>query len=757
MSISRETNLGFRQSHAFVIGIDKYPFLSDLGNAVRDAISIACRLKVLQGFENVLLMTDVNKEAIDFLLRWFKKEIDWDTLSAEDKAIFTDTSKVSWLKLKTDLTPLENERIEDWPKVALDWSEEGISELYRVPFSPVEILNDSLENAPLLAEANKKRDSLLFYYAGHGFAGEINDGPVGYLGPSDTNMVDNLLPMHEVYTALSALNCTHSLLILDCCFAGKFRFTNNSRSGRLPVPVPLYERRFERYKASMAWQVLLSSGADQTAADSLPLIGTRSKSTHSPNSPFAKALMDALEGKADIPSSINHGRNQGDGIITATEIYYYVWDQVERETSGIKVQHPGLFPMKQHRAGEFIFVHPKGIDKKQFADNPLNNPYKGLKSYSTEKTDQELFFGRKRVVKEILKKLEQVSVLFITAASGAGKSSVIKAGVYPKLKAQLDRELIILRPSELIEHAPISTEATDANPPPSQFDILKTRLANDKPYLFLIDQYEEIFTLAETTDLQTKISQLLDVVTIAKQKAIFTLRSDFEWQIKKSKLKGYWETQRIYRLPPMDLDELRAAITGPAWWAMYDFKDDRTTKENDQGEALINLILEEVANAPGALPLLSFTMQAFYKMARDNFEEKRDKTRQLVLADYQKVLKGVDGALSTIASKVYEQFSDAEKKIMQKLFIRMVNLYDNSFTRRRVFYTEIAAVAAEVNNLSLYELDFPKNHDLVKGVIDKLEEAFLVVQDKDKDGNNFVEPAHDSLINHWDTGRAWLD
>jgi len=55
MPISRNKELGFTKSHAFVIGIDDYPILkSPLENAVNDAEKIAMRLKILQGFDNVL-------------------------------------------------------------------------------------------------------------------------------------------------------------------------------------------------------------------------------------------------------------------------------------------------------------------------------------------------------------------------------------------------------------------------------------------------------------------------------------------------------------------------------------------------------------------------------------------------------------------------------------------------------------------------------------------------------------------------------
>ena len=86
--------------------------------------------------------------------------------------------------------------------------------------------------------------------------------------------------------------------------------------------------------------------------------------------------------------------------------------------------------------------------------------------------------------------------------------------------------------------------------------------------------------------------------------------------MRKSALAAYWNTSHIYRLAAMDLDELRTALILPAWYAMRVFQDYTEQQDVDKGEALINEILQEVTNAPGALPLLSFTMHEFYELAR---------------------------------------------------------------------------------------------------------------------------------------------
>ena len=94
----------------------------------------------------------------------------------------------------------EQAKKEDW----LDWFEKKLPQLVGV------------------------RDRLLFYFAGHGIALNGNDGPEGYLIPQDaiTGNVSTYVPMNVVHNALDNLPCRHFIGILDCCFAGSFRWAS---------------------------------------------------------------------------------------------------------------------------------------------------------------------------------------------------------------------------------------------------------------------------------------------------------------------------------------------------------------------------------------------------------------------------------------------------------------------------------------------------------------------------------------------------
>lgn len=59
-------------------------------------------------------------------------------------------------------------------------------------------------------------------------------------------------------------------------------------------------------------------------------------------------------------------------------------------------------------------------------------PYKGLEVFEEE--DAELFFGRERLVVDLLGRVKESRTVFITGPSGSGKSSLVRAGLIHALK-----------------------------------------------------------------------------------------------------------------------------------------------------------------------------------------------------------------------------------------------------------------------------------------------------------------------------------
>ena len=114
-------------------------------------------------------------------------------------------------------------------------------------------------------------DRLLVYFAGHGIALDGDDGPAGYLVPQDANREDKagFLAMTDLNRWLDRLPCRHLLLVLDCCFAGAYRWSSTRDLGTLPEVI--HRERFDRYIKDPAWQVITSAAYDQKALDVLAI------------------------------------------------------------------------------------------------------------------------------------------------------------------------------------------------------------------------------------------------------------------------------------------------------------------------------------------------------------------------------------------------------------------------------------------------------------------------------------------------------
>jgi hypothetical protein len=318
-------------------------------------------------------------------------------------------------------------------------------------------------------------DRLVVYVACHGIPVSHVEGPAGYLLLHDAarDDVGTFFPMQRLHDALTRLPCQHVLVILDCCFAGTFRWS----SYRDLVPEqrrPVERERYERFVRAPAWQVITSAASDQRALDTL----VDGRGTDGEHSPFARALLDGLRGAADLT---------GDGLITATELYLFLRDRVELTTTAAGLcQTPGLHMLKKHARGEFVFQVP-GRPLELSAAPALSleaNPYRGLEVFDEE--HRGLFFGRSEVLQRLQAFVTSRALTVVLGPSGTGKSSLLRAGLCPALREAGFRVA-----------PPWRTGAS----PLASFQALCASLdltggAHEPLILIVVDQLEEIVTLA---------------------------------------------------------------------------------------------------------------------------------------------------------------------------------------------------------------------------------------------------------------------
>lgn len=285
-------------------------------------------------------------------------------------------------------------------------------------------------------------DRLIFYFAGHGLPRTNEDGPEGYLVPQDADPAnpDSFLPMREICEALSNLTCHHLLVILDCCFAGTFRWAGSRKM--IPVLETVRREHYYRFIRYPAWQVITSAAYDQEALDVAKLNqdkrGEVTGYDDRPHSPFALALLEGLQHNKELQRQ--NADLIPDGVVTAHELFIYLEQRVSELSK--ERQTPGLYPLRRdYDKGEFIFTPPNFDPETQLRPAPElneeNNPYRGLKPF--DEKHAEFFFGRQALVKALAKRLCQPdqTLQVVLGVSGSGKSSLVKAGLLPYLRTEL--------------------------------------------------------------------------------------------------------------------------------------------------------------------------------------------------------------------------------------------------------------------------------------------------------------------------------
>jgi WD40 repeat protein/DNA-binding SARP family transcriptional activator len=372
-------------------------------------------------------------------------------------------------------------------------------------------------------------------------------------------------------------------------------------------------------------------------------------------------------------------------------------------------------------------------------------PFKGLQYF--EELDSDLFFGRELLTAKLVNHLSSSQFLsVIIGASGSGKSSLVRAGLIPSLnKGQtlLDgtkppegssewRVHIITPTAHPLEALAIeltrdsesvtttSTLMDDLMQDPRSLALFLIRKYPKQHTLLVLDQFEELFTLCrDEFEREAFIDNLLTTLNQGERHVtlVLTLRADFYAHLAQyPELRDAVAKQQEY-IGPMTTEELRRAIEEPARRGHWAFEP-----------GLVDLILRDVGDEPGALPLLSHALLETWK---------RRAGHTLTLKGYADA-GGVQGAIAHTAESMYQNLSPAEQAITHNIFLRLTELGEGTEdTRRRTTMAELLSHSDDANE--------------VRAVLNRLAEARLITL-----GEDTVEVAHEALIREWPTLREWL-
>ena len=354
-------------------------------------------------------------------------------------------------------------------------------------------------------------------------------------------------------------------------------------------------------------------------------------------------------------------------------------------------------------------------------------PYRGLFAFREE--DADLFFGREKFVEDLFAAVNRKPIVAVVGASGSGKSSVVFAGLVPKLRQdpQIDWQIVAFRPG----NNPFEALATALDLFSKSPQSLEKKLRDDDKALarmieslssaipcrlvLIIDQFEELYTLSPEGDRQPLLNSLLNAVSAPAFTLVLTLRADFYGKVLAYRPLCDALQSAIQNLGPMSQEELRSAIEKPA--ASYEVE-----LEPGLTDKLINAVWES-----GRLPLLEFTLTQLWSKQQDNWLTHQTYTE----------MGGVESALANHAETVYVQLSKTDRQRMQQVFVQLVQLGEGVATRRLATLDEVK----------------PENWDLVT----RLADARLVVTNcNESTGSETVEIVHEALIKSWERLGDWL-
>ncbi len=395
-------------------------------------------------------------------------------------------------------------------------------------------------------------------------------------------------------------------------------------------------------------------------------------------------------------------------------------------------------------------------DIEDLPPEPGEAPFQGLQ-YFDEK-DADRFFGREALTARIVGRLNGSRFLAVIGASGSGKSSLVRAGVIPALRRGerlMDGSLpptdsgqwaihtiiptahplealaaSLMRDSESISG--ITTLQDDLATDSRALALTVRKLSAQASYrrlLLVVDQFEEVFTACRSEpERKAFIDNLVAAVDPDDDHPItvlITLRADFYAQC--AQYDGLREllSQRQEYIGAMSRDELFRAIVQPV--ALGNWKIQ---------EGLVDLMLDDVGQEPGALPLLSHALLETWKRRRG---------RTMTLSGYTEA-GGVRGAIAQTAETVFQQrLAPEQRPIARMVFVRLAELGEGSQdTRRRAAFSELLTRATD--------------EMVIEAVLRILTDARLVTTDTlQPSGTKVVQVAHEALIREWPTLQEWLD
>jgi WD40 repeat protein len=351
------------------------------------------------------------------------------------------------------------------------------------------------------------------------------------------------------------------------------------------------------------------------------------------------------------------------------------------------------------------------LDLPERADDDLQLPYPGLRAFTGG--EARFFHGREDEIDDFCRRLRHRQSLFVIGPSGVGKSSLVFAGLLPRLRAEHGPRWSVrlvrpgaIGPDKLLE----AFGSLDA-------------ASNARRQLLVVDQLEEAFTQLGPTDCRSFMAAVRAVREEGRHLLVVTMRADFYPDLMTSPLWPLLPGERA-EIVPLGAGQLRQAITRPA---------QEVGAYVEPG--LVERLTTEAAGEPGALPFLQETLALLWS--------RRDR-RLVTLRSYEALGGRLGAVVAAVADAALAGLSPAQRTVARRILLRLVQLGEGRQDTRR--QQQVSALRGS------------EDRGLFDATLLHLTERRLLTLSGREDGEErTVDLAHESLIAAWPTLRGWID
>jgi WD40 repeat protein len=374
-------------------------------------------------------------------------------------------------------------------------------------------------------------------------------------------------------------------------------------------------------------------------------------------------------------------------------------------------------------------------------------PYLGLDFFQPDQHDK--FFGRDGLVDQLVERARDHRLLAVIGPSGSGKSSVVFAGLLPRLRAGALPGSAEWRqlPSIVPGATPLESLAELVQPPHvAAGEWRRTegpafrRAANHlaelvaqggaAPAVVVVDQFEELFTLCHDDEGRAAFAANLLALAGApppgaRHTVVLTLRTDFEEQLAKLPALQRALAPGVIRVTPLSASELRDAIERPAAAVGLKFE-----------EGLVDDLVHDFLGERAGLPLLQFTLLQLWETRQRN-RATRDA--------YRRLGSGRE-ALTKSADQFWNGLIPEEQLTAKRILLELVEVGQEG----------VEVTRGRVPRERLYRSG--EARERVDRVLEKLVQARLVRLTKGETiAEDRVEVVHEALVRNWQRLMNWIE